>query len=186
MFDSSKFLSLGITNVSIVLHSLNRNFLFGIFLYFIKSISSYVNKTKRFLLTPLVFQINLFIFAETNNCIYMKVRELVDKLGLKVLSGENGLDREIDGCYVSDLLSDVMGNADAGNVWITLQTHKNVMAVASLKEMACVILVKNLTANEDTLSQSNEEEIPILQTSMETFEVTGRVYEIIKSENLKN
>lgn len=116
----------------------------------------------------------------------MKVRELVDKLGLKVLSGENGLDREIDGCYVSDLLSDVMGNADAGNVWITLQTHKNVMAVASLKEMACVILVKNLTANEDTLSQSNEEEIPILQTSMETFEVTGRVYEIIKSENLKN
>ena len=44
----------------------------------------------------------------------MKVRELVDKLGLKVLSGENGLDREIDGCYVSDLLSDVMGNADAG------------------------------------------------------------------------
>ena len=116
----------------------------------------------------------------------MKVRELVDKLGLKVLSGENGLDREIDGCYVSDLLSDVMGNADAGDIWITLQTHKNVMAVASLKEMACVILVKNLTANEDTLSQSNEEEIPILQTSMETFEVTGRVYEIIKSENLKN
>lgn len=109
----------------------------------------------------------------------MKVRELVDKLDLKVLSGENGLDREIDGCYVSDLLSDVMGNADAGNVWITLQTHKNVMAVASLKEMACVILVKNLTANEDTLNQSNEEEIPILQTSMETFEVTGKVYGLL-------
>ena len=127
----------------------------------------------------MIFQINLFIFAETNNCIIMKVRELVDKLGLKVLSGENGLDREIDGCYVSDLLSDVMGNADAGNVWITLQTHKNVMAVASLKEMACVILVKNLTANEDTLNQSNEEEIPILQTSMETFEVTGKVYGLL-------
>lgn len=106
----------------------------------------------------------------------MKVRELVDRLGLKVLSGENGLDREIDGCYVSDLLSDVMGNADSGNVWITLQTHKNVMAVASLKEMACIILVKNLSANEDTLNQSNEEEIPILQTSMSTYEVTGKVF----------
>lgn len=115
----------------------------------------------------------------------MKVRELVDKLGLKVLSGENGLDREIDGCYVSDLLSDVMGKADAGNVWITLQTHKNVMAVASLKEMACIILVKNLAANEDTLNQSNEEEIPILQTSMSTYEVTGRVYELLKTENQK-
>lgn len=54
----------------------------------------------------------------------MKVKELVEKLGLKILSGKNGLEREIDGCYISDLLSDVMGNADAGNIWITLQTHK--------------------------------------------------------------
>ncbi len=114
--------------------------------------------------------------------IIMKVQELVDKLGLKVLSGASGLDREIDGCYVSDLLSDVMGNAEAGNVWITLQTHKNVMAVASLKEMACIILVKNLSANEDTINQSNEEEIPILQTSMSTYEVTGKVYCLLESK----
>ena len=106
----------------------------------------------------------------------MKVKELVDKFNLKVLSGEKGLDREIDGCYVSDLLSDVMGNADSGNVWITLQTHKNVMAVASLKELACIILVKGFAPNEDTINQSNEEEIPILQTSMSTYEITGRVY----------
>ena len=108
----------------------------------------------------------------------MKVQELVNKLNLKVLSGEKGLDREIEGCYVSDLLSDVMGNADAGNIWITLQTHKNVMAVASLKELSCIILVKGLIPNEDTLNQSNEEEIPILQTSMNTYEVTGKVYEL--------
>ena len=108
----------------------------------------------------------------------MKVQELVNKLNLKVLSGEKGLDREIEGCYVSDLLSDVMGNADAGNIWITLQTHKNVMAVASLKELSCIILVKGLIPNEDTLTQSNEEEIPILQTSMNTYEVTGKVYEL--------
>lgn len=106
----------------------------------------------------------------------MKVQELVNKLNLKVLSGEKGLDREMEGCYVSDLLSDVMGNADAGNIWITLQTHKNVMAVASLKELSCIILVKGLTPNEDTLNQSNEEEIPILQTSMNTYEVTGKIY----------
>ena len=71
----------------------------------------------------------------------MKVKELVEKLNLKVLSGENGLDRDIDGCYVSDLLSDVMGNAEMCNVWVTLQTHKNVMAIASLKEISLVILV---------------------------------------------
>lgn len=109
----------------------------------------------------------------------MKVQELVDKLGLKVLAGESGLDREIDGCYISDLLSDVMGNAQEGNIWITLQTHKNVMAVASLKEMSCIILVKDLGANEDTINQSNEEGLPILQTSMPTFEIAGLVYNLL-------
>ena len=110
----------------------------------------------------------------------MKVRELVEKLNLKVLSGENGLDRDIDGCYVSDLLSDVMGNAEMGNVWVTLQVHKNVMAIASLKELACVILVKGQTASEDTLEQSNEEGIPFLSTTMETFETAGKIYELLK------
>ena len=88
----------------------------------------------------------------------MKVKELVDALNLKVLSGANGLDREIEGCYVSDLLSDVMGNAEMGNIWVTLQVHKNVMAIASLKELACVILVKGQTASDDTLEQSNEKD----------------------------
>ena len=109
----------------------------------------------------------------------MKVRELVEKLNLKVLSGESGLDRDIDGCYVSDLLSDVMGNAEMGNVWVTLQTHKNVMAIASLKELACVILVKNLMPSDDTIEQSNEEGIPFLSTDMQTYETVGRIYQLL-------
>lgn len=109
----------------------------------------------------------------------MKVNELVSALNLKVLSGANGLDREIDGCYVSDLLSDVMGNAEMNNVWVTLQTHKNVMAIASLKELACVILVKGQTAAEDTLEQSNEEGIPFLSTPMQTYETVGKIYELL-------
>ena len=110
----------------------------------------------------------------------MTVKDLVEQLGLKVLAGGNGLDREIDGCYISDLLSDVMGYADAGNIWITLQIHKNVMAVASLKELSCVILVKSLGANEDTLRQADEEELPILSTPLSTFEIAGRVYNLIQ------
>lgn len=109
----------------------------------------------------------------------MKVRELVEKLNLKVVSGENGLDRDIDGCYVSDLLSDVMGNAEMGNVWVTLQTHKNVMAIASLKELACVILVKNLMPSDDTIEQSNEEGIPFLSTDMQTYETVGKIYQLL-------
>ena len=109
----------------------------------------------------------------------MKVQELVEKLNLKVLAGEKGLDREIDGCYISDLLSDVMGNAMEGNIWITLQTHKNVMAVASLKELACIILVKNLVPNDETIEQSNDEDLPILQTSLPTYEIAGLVYNLL-------
>ena len=109
----------------------------------------------------------------------MKVKELVEKLNLKVLSGEKGLDREIDGCYISDLLSDVMGNAMEGNIWITLQTHKNVMAVASLKEMSCIILVKNLMPNDETIEQSNDEDLPILLTNLPTYEIAGLVYNLL-------
>jgi predicted transcriptional regulator len=110
----------------------------------------------------------------------MKVKEIVDALNLKVLSGQQDLDKEVEGCYVSDLLSDVMGNAEMGNIWITLQTHKNVMAIASLKELSAVILVKGLNAGDDTLEQSNEEGIPFLSTDAETFETAGKIYELLK------
>ncbi len=111
----------------------------------------------------------------------MKVKDVVDALNLKVLSGAEGLDREVEGCYVSDLLSDVMGNAEMGNIWVTLQTHKNVMAIASLKELAAVILVKGQSASADTLSQSNEEGIPFLSTDEETFETAGKIYQLLHS-----
>lgn len=110
----------------------------------------------------------------------MTVAELTEKLGLKVYSGSNGLNREVSGGYVSDLLSDVMGNADTGQVWITLQTHKNVMAIASLKDLAAVILVSEYKPEADTANQSNEEQIPILGTSLPTFEISGKLYELLK------
>lgn len=109
----------------------------------------------------------------------MKVSDLVEKFGLKVFSGEAGLAREVRGGYVSDLLSDVMGNAGEGDVWITLQTHQNVMAIASLKDLAAVILVKNHEPEEDTLEHSNEEDIPVLGTSLNTFEIAGKLYDVL-------
>ncbi len=106
----------------------------------------------------------------------MKVSDLVKKYNLKVFSGELGLNNEISGGYVSDLLSDVMGNAAENEVWITLQTHQNVMAIASLKDLAAVILVKGLEPDEDTLEHSNEEGVPLLGTSMQTFEMAGKLF----------
>jgi len=110
----------------------------------------------------------------------MKVLDIVDKLGLILISGESGLNREITGGYVSDLLSDVMGNSKEGQVWVTLQTHKNVMAIASLKDLAAVILVKGFKPDTDMLAQSNEEGVPVLSTTENTFEMAGKLYEILK------
>ncbi len=106
----------------------------------------------------------------------MKVSELVKKYNLEVYSGELGLENEISGGYVSDLLSDVMGNAAENEVWITLQTHQNVLAIASLKELAAVILVKGLHPDPETIEHSNEEGIPVLGTNMETFEIAGNLF----------
>lgn len=112
----------------------------------------------------------------------MKISEIVTLLGLNVISGEGGLDRDITGGYTSDLLSDVIGGAHEGNVWITLQTHHNIIAIASLKDLAAVIIVKGLKATEETIKKSNEENIPVLSTNEETFTVTGRLYELMKKE----
>ncbi|HIR95263.1 MAG TPA: serine kinase [Candidatus Coprenecus stercorigallinarum] len=110
----------------------------------------------------------------------MTVREIAEKLDLNVYSGEGGLDREVTGGYVSDLLSDVMGFAKDGSVWVTLQTHKNVMAIASLKELAAVIVVKGLEPEEDAKEVSDEEGIPILGSQEQTFELAGKIYNLIK------
>jgi len=111
----------------------------------------------------------------------MKVSEIVEKLGLKVFSGQEGLDCEVSGGYVSDLLSDVMGNARQGNIWITLQVHQNVMAIASLKEMAAIILVNGLEPQENTVRHSNDENIPVLGTDLPTFEIVGKLHQLLQA-----
>lgn len=109
----------------------------------------------------------------------MTVREIAEKLNLRVFSGEAGLDREVTGGYVSDLLSDVMGFAKDGSVWVTLQTHKNVMAIATLKELAAVVIVKGFEPEEDAKEVSEEEGIPILGSGEQTFELAGRIYNLL-------
>ncbi|MCG8411106.1 MAG: serine kinase [Bacteroidales bacterium] len=110
----------------------------------------------------------------------MKVSDLIEKLNLELVSGESGIDNQISGGYVSDLLSDVMGSSKEGQVWITLQTHKNVMAIASLKDLAAVILVKGFKPDEDMLQQSNEEGIPVLLTNETTFDISGKLHKLLK------
>lgn len=109
----------------------------------------------------------------------LRVRDLVATLQLEVLSGSKGLDREVTGAYVCDLLSDVMGNSKEGQIWITLQTHKNVMAIASLRDLSAVILINACKPDANTVTQSERENIPMLGTKAPAFEIAGKLYELI-------
>ena len=110
----------------------------------------------------------------------MKITDIITGLNLKVVSGHNGLSNEITGGYVSDLLSDVIGNAKEGQIWITLQTHQNIIAVASLKDISAIIIVKGLVPEVDTVEKSNIENIPLLSTEMDTFNIAGRLIELLR------
>ena len=112
----------------------------------------------------------------------MKVSDLVEKFGLKVFSGKDRLGNVISGGYVSDLLSDVMGSASEGQVWITLQTHQNVLAIASLKDLAAVIIVKGLEPDPETIKRGEEEGVPVLGTGLSTFQMAGELYAELNRE----
>ena len=109
----------------------------------------------------------------------MTIKEIAGMLNLEIFSGNEGTVNEVTGGYTSDLLSDVMGNADSGKIWITLQTHKNSVAVASLKDLSAIILVNGFKPEEDAALQSNEENIPILGTSDGAFEISGKLYKLL-------
>lgn len=108
----------------------------------------------------------------------MRLQELVEILSLEVKTAPSNLTKEVSGGYVSDLLSDVMANTKEGYVWITLQTHQNIVAVATLKELSGIILVNNRIPEADTVKKAEEEGIPILMTSRPAFEVVGRLYNL--------
>ena len=109
----------------------------------------------------------------------MAVKEIIEKLGLQCLNEAN-LDTEVTGAYASDLLSDVMGNARSGQVWVTMQTHKNVTAIASLRDIPAVIIVRSGVPDEDMLEHAKDEDICILVSKDPTFEVCGKLYGLIK------
>jgi len=104
---------------------------------------------------------------------------IVKELNLKVECGKDQLTQEVSGGYVGDLLSDVMANSKEGNLWITRQTHQNIVAVASLKELAGIILVQGKGPEKDTLEKASKEGIPLLVTDLHTFEVAGKLYKLL-------
>jgi hypothetical protein len=108
----------------------------------------------------------------------VKLADLVDTLSLEVRSARGSLGNEVTGGYASDLLSDVIAHSSAGDVWVTLQIHQNIVAVASMKDLAGIILVNGREPQEDTVQKAETENIPVVVTKLPAFELIGRLYNL--------
>ena len=106
----------------------------------------------------------------------MKVDELTG-FGFKALTLPDGK-REIQGVYIGDLLSWVMGRAQADNAWITIMSNVNVIAVASLADTACVILAEGVTMEEGLLTTASNKNVNIFTSELPAYETALKLAEI--------
>jgi hypothetical protein len=106
------------------------------------------------------------------------LKEITEKIKLSVRCGESRLQSETTGVYIGDLLSDVIANGKAGNVWVTMQVHVNIVAVAVLKELAAIIIVQNREPSEDTLKKAVEENVPIFVSKLSAYQLAGKLYNL--------
>jgi hypothetical protein len=108
----------------------------------------------------------------------MKVKDLSEKLGYDCLVAEGNDEDLLDG-YTSDLLSDVMGNAPEDSVLITIQAHKNTVAVASLAGIHALLICNNRPAPDDMLKAASEEGISVFRTKENQFTSSWKVHKLL-------
>ena len=108
----------------------------------------------------------------------MRVREVAERIGLDVRAGRGGIEREVRGGYASDLLSDVMAGAREGDLWVTLQGHQNVVAVAAMAQLAGIVLIGGREPAENAIEKAENEGIPILTTPRTTFETVAGLHDL--------
>lgn len=109
----------------------------------------------------------------------MNLNDIVDKLHLTPLTAQKDYSAITPTCgYASDLLSCVMSGAVHHSVWITLQAHINIIAVASLLDLSAVIITEGAKPDEATLAKAAEEDINLLSTDEPTFAIVGKLWEM--------
>lgn len=105
---------------------------------------------------------------------------LIEETGLVPKTAGDKLMNEVTGVYISDLLSDVMANSKKNELWMTLQVHPNIVAVATLKELSGIILVNGRQPEEETLQRAEAAGIPVMTSDLPAFQLAGKLYKIIE------
>ena len=104
----------------------------------------------------------------------MTTKDLIEKMGLKALSTFEP--RNIDGVFISDMISDVMAGAKSGNLWLTVQTHKSIVPAANLVDVSAIIITSGKEVPKETIDLASKYNIAVLSTDLPTFELVGKLY----------
>jgi hypothetical protein len=108
----------------------------------------------------------------------MKLKDLAERLGWELKTRNVPLEAEVQSGYSSDLLSDVLANSIEGDLWVTRQTHLNIVAIAVMRDLSGILLANGAEPDPDTLEKAAEKMVPIFRTTLPTFEVVGRLYQL--------
>lgn len=110
----------------------------------------------------------------------IKLQEYLDKIAYEVLNPEVAVENvELNTGYVSDLLSDVMGSAKDNMAWFTIMRHMNVIAVASMADIPCIIFGKNTPPEKAVIDKATEEGIVLIKTPLAVFDAAGVLYKLL-------
>lgn len=105
----------------------------------------------------------------------MKLKELIEKFELKALT--NIEEKDITGVYMSDMLSDVMSSAESGNIWLTIQTHKNIVSAANLIDLSAIIVTNGKPVPEGTIELANRFYVNIISSPLPTYKLATKFIE---------
>ena len=108
----------------------------------------------------------------------MKLSDIIKELGLEVLTSKDVQDKEVSSGICCDLLSWVMANSRKDAIWITVQTHINIVAVASLLDIAAIIIPSEIVCQPETIKKADEEGIIILASNHSAFNISGRLFKL--------
>ena len=109
----------------------------------------------------------------------MTVKELAGRVGLEFVTDANSETKDVKGCYIGDLLSWVMGRAQSMNAWITIMNNVNIVAVAALADVSCIILAEGVSVSDEVKEKAKTQGVTILASEKTAYELAAEISEII-------
>lgn len=107
----------------------------------------------------------------------MILKDISKELQLETIN-ESDLNKKVNGCYIGDLLSNVMARAKKGELWITIQGHQNVIAVALLTEVSAVIVCEDMEIDENTIKRANDKNVNLFRSKLSAYNLAKKLVNI--------